>query len=378
MNKFNKAMAGLLSVVMGSACVIQGYKVLSTIPLKGELANEEVWDKALNGISEPVEDLRVLYAHESEMDIGQIVDSGDLAQGVLPAGKIETFDLSFMKTEDEDRDNNGEDSKGYTGSASKGTTNYYKNQSKRTGSVASVPKVPKRTYTALSGKWCVYQGSALIKSFNAYDFPAKYQAGCRQIYNQAIKGYQSTITCDSAKDLKTIRNTLQLKYGISMGMEATLSGGKARGYFMGLQANRVNSASHAERIVKQLFPNGATENQVVWGCCNWLMRNTRYTMGQPSSDILFSKGYGNCNAYASALKQMCNAMGLSCDIVAGQAYGTSYWGGHAWNAVYINGVRYNVDACFYATSGGNGAYVLSPTMWSDHRSGIVNNDYINS
>lgn len=348
---------------------VGGYGYLKTTPLKGQLTDPEIWDKALFGIDEEMEDFRVLYAIEEENDISQVVARGDIAKSILPAGEIETFDLSFMEKE-------GIVSKNTNGSG--GTSQNYNYNSGGSGVVSKVPQVPRRQYSAPAGNWCTYQGSALIKAFYAGDFPSKYQGQCRTVYNNAIKGNQGTVEFANEADMNKVSKIFQLKYGIGMAMYAELSGGRMRGYFMGLQDNRVNSASYAEKVVKQLFPNGATANQVVWDCCNWLMRNVRYNAGSPSSDVLFTKGYGNCNAFASALKQMCNAMGVQCDIVAGTAYGSNGWGGHAWNVVYINGVAYNVDACFYATSGGNRSYVLSPNMWSDHRNGVVNNGYINS
>ena len=358
---------GVSVMTIGAFC---GYGYLKTTPLNGQLSDPEIWDKALNDIGEGTEDFRILYALEEENDISQVVARGDIANAILPAGEIETFDLSSMKEKDaSSNQNNGN-------TTNNGGGNY--NYSGGNGTVSKVPQVPSQTYSAPAGQWCTYQGSALIKAFNAGDFPAKYQNACRSVYNNAIKGNQGSIDFANESDMNKVSHTFQLKYGIGLGMYAELGSGKMRGYYMGLPANRVNSASYAERVVKQLFPNGATANQVVWGCCNWLRGHVTYNRNSASSDVLFSRGYGNCNAFASALKQMCNAMGIQCDIVAGHAYGVGGWGGHAWNVVYINGVAYNVDACFYATSGGNTSYVLSPNMWSDHRNGVVNNGYINS
>ncbi len=372
MKKLGRTITATLSLSLAVCTGFAGYKYIDGRPLKGELSDTEKWDKALNDITEPLDDFEVIYAQEEANNIEEVVQTnGDIVSGLLPAGEIETFDLSFLD------EGQNEESKSGNSNSSGGISNYINSQP--TGTASSVPKVPTKQYSVPAGNWCTYQGTALTGSaFSASAFDAKYRNVCQNVYNLALSGKPSQATFNSKADYDKANRILVQKYGIISYGYGEKRNGQVIGYYGGIDNSRVHSASRAETIVQQIFPNGATANQVVWGCCNWLKNNTRYSAGTPSSNTLLTQGYGNCNAYASALKQMCNAMGVQCDIVAGQAYSYSSWGGHAWNMVYINGVAYNVDPCFYATSGGNGSYVLSPNVWSDHRNGVVNNAYINS
>lgn len=356
-----------------------GYHQLKYVPVNAdELASSGQWDNVLYGMAEEIPDIRVGYAVQTEMDINMVA-RGDLASSVVIPNTIPTFNISKYlddgKEAEVEQTTPQQPVNNYTGQTNT-TTQTPQATRKKKNQVSSVPQRPTQQFATPTGQWCVYQGksSGLIKAFDPNDFPAKYRKQCQEAYNKAINQKQSEILFDNEKEKNQIAYILQTKYSMTMGMVGSDSSGKIRGYFLGIQNNQMNSASHAERIVQQLFPNGATAKDVVWGCCNWLAQHTRYNAGIPSSEVLFTQGQGNCNAFASALKQMCNAMGVTCNIIAGQAY-NGYWGGHAWNVVNINGANYQVDACFYATSG-NGAYVLSPSIWSDHRNGVVNNGYI--
>lgn len=385
-----KVCVGLLAVGSVAAASIYGYNQFHEYMYTaetGELTNEDTWNKILYEMPENIEDIRVTYAQKTETDI-QVV-SENIGEGVMKAGTIETFDLSFMKEDEENSSNNSNSS---TNSNSSSSSNYTYNYSYNSNSsssssnsgsssssstVSRVPQTPTTTYSAPAGQWCTYQGSANIRAFTASDFASSVQSTCKTIYDSVVSGKTGSGIFKSASELNEAASVFSNLYSVRMIGKATNTKGEYTGYFEGLSSSRINSASSAEKVVKQLFPNGATANAVVQGCAKWIANHTSYSAGVSSSDSLFSSGVGNCNAYASAFKQMCNAMGLQCDIVAGTAYNGSGWIGHAWNIVYISGVGYYVDVCF-ADTGANWAYILSPTLWSDHSTGVVNNGYLNS
>jgi transglutaminase/protease-like cytokinesis protein 3 len=75
-------------------------------------------------------------------------------------------------------------------------------------------------------------------------------------------------------------------------------------------------------------------------------------------------GEGVCQSYAFAFYMMATAVGLKCDYITSAT--------HAWNSVYIDGVRYYVDCTWDDPIGPTGAggyenhdYFLSPTLWTD-------------
>ena len=51
------------------------------------------------------------------------------------------------------------------------------------------------------------------------------------------------------------------------------------------------------------------------------------------------KGTSVCEGYSMAFKYLLNAVGIECEIISGYGNG----GGHAWNAVKLNGIWYYVD-----------------------------------
>lgn len=71
----------------------------------------------------------------------------------------------------------------------------------------------------------------------------------------------------------------------------------------------------------------------------------RLLSGQAYTALSF--GTGVCGAYAQAMQLLCEASGLPCRLVLGEAIGaTSGWVGHAWNQVRIEGSWYQMDVTF--------------------------------
>ena len=71
----------------------------------------------------------------------------------------------------------------------------------------------------------------------------------------------------------------------------------------------------------------------------------RLLSGQAYTALSF--GTGVCGAYAQAMQMLCEAAGLPCTLVLGEAIGgSSEWVGHAWNQVRIDGSWYQMDVTF--------------------------------
>jgi hypothetical protein len=71
----------------------------------------------------------------------------------------------------------------------------------------------------------------------------------------------------------------------------------------------------------------------------------RLLSGQAYSALSF--GTGICGAYARAMLVLCEAAGIPCRLVLGDAGGgTSGWTRHAWNLVQVDGSWYHMDVTF--------------------------------
>lgn len=87
----------------------------------------------------------------------------------------------------------------------------------------------------------------------------------------------------------------------------------------------------------------------------------------PYADGLIALQMGGsaiCEIYADLYETMCVTVGIECDIVHGITHGNV---AHAWNAVYIDGKEYFVDATWNDTGDGPmDEYLMSETNWPDH------------
>jgi hypothetical protein len=90
---------------------------------------------------------------------------------------------------------------------------------------------------------------------------------------------------------------------------------------------------------------------------DWLINKNSYGWLSETEDpkrILSGQGYsalsfgtGICGAYARAMLMLCEAAGIPCRLVLGEADGgTSGWTRHAWNLVQIDGSWYHMDVTF--------------------------------
>lgn len=71
----------------------------------------------------------------------------------------------------------------------------------------------------------------------------------------------------------------------------------------------------------------------------WAEAETQY---EHDNNLVLATGYGVCQNYAELFQSFCSRLGIPCCLVSGAAGG----GGHAWNAVYIEGQWLYVDCTF--------------------------------
>ncbi len=70
-----------------------------------------------------------------------------------------------------------------------------------------------------------------------------------------------------------------------------------------------------------------------------------------------------CEGYAKAMKLLCDGAGIPCEIVGGTAQGQK----HMWNAVYLDGEYFIVDATFDDAEGGTYDYFLKGSLTLNDR-----------
>lgn len=109
--------------------------------------------------------------------------------------------------------------------------------------------------------------------------------------------------------------------------------------------------------------NGISEKEAVLKISKWICKKMTYKINGGDAYVGFTTGQGQCATYADMFNEMCEAAGLTCKIVGGDAGGP-----HAWNQVKVSGTWYYVDVT-WADSTGNSKYILSKKLWSSHTIG---------
>lgn len=71
---------------------------------------------------------------------------------------------------------------------------------------------------------------------------------------------------------------------------------------------------------------------------------------------VFVKETAVCQGYAEAFQLCMDILDIPCIIVTGEAYSMNQWGGHAWNAVQLEGEWYMVDVTWDDPVGGNAGH----------------------
>lgn len=92
---------------------------------------------------------------------------------------------------------------------------------------------------------------------------------------------------------------------------------------------------------------------------------------------------GVCDHYSYLMQALMGKAGLTCYFVAGGAGTGANAGAHGWNIVYIDGTPKWVDVTWYDTSERIETYLISDTLWTDHRvdngqTGMTAADYVAS
>ena len=103
----------------------------------------------------------------------------------------------------------------------------------------------------------------------------------------------------------------------------------------------------ANSVVDHVTKKDMTDYEKYKALHDWLVNYAYYdhenvnTASQTHHNglVLLSTKRGVCDAYSYAYQALCHSAGLYCGVVLGKTSG----GGHAWNTVMIDSVKYHVD-----------------------------------
>ena len=118
-----------------------------------------------------------------------------------------------------------------------------------------------------------------------------------------------------------------------------------------------------DRIVKEIYYPGMSEDEAILNLDNWFRNNFTYVNGVYNIHDALENNGGVCMTYALLAEAICDEMGIECCYSVGDAYNGTETGGHAWNHVKINGTWYWVD---FTWDKELPEYYLSETLWDDH------------
>ena len=114
------------------------------------------------------------------------------------------------------------------------------------------------------------------------------------------------------------------------------------------QAKKDEAIAKAEQILAEMPENCATDQEKAQYFYSWLGQNVEYFLEKrrdEDADYLYDalcKGKTNCDGFANAFSLRCAMEGIRCiEKIHVPEDGSA---GHTWNAVYMDGVWYNVDA----------------------------------
>ncbi len=119
-----------------------------------------------------------------------------------------------------------------------------------------------------------------------------------------------------------------------------------------------DDSSHTSLVEKITQVAAACKASTPWQTAlnlhDWLINHAYYDQSQTyyGADILL-RGTGTGDAYAKAYLLLCRAAGINAARITGKSASTG--AGHAWNAIYVDGAWYYVDACWDDPEGSTAA-----------------------
>lgn len=132
--------------------------------------------------------------------------------------------------------------------------------------------------------------------------------------------------------------------------------------------------AEVERIAKQLFLPGMSDETKAFLAHNYLAYTIQYTLNENATNLeksYMQSAYGAlikkkcvCQGYAEAFKRLMDYTGIACDIVCGQIKDSTTY--HAWNIIKLNNgtENYHIDVTWDST-GGRVAYTYFGLKDSD-------------
>jgi hypothetical protein len=111
-------------------------------------------------------------------------------------------------------------------------------------------------------------------------------------------------------------------------------------------------------LAQELTQDYTTEEEKAFALANFIVCNVRYdyrrfrnfSWSYQSNAKILRRGKAVCGGYSNLYKELCEAVGLECEVINGYTKGRFYvngdslcWVNHAWNAVKISGEWYLLD-----------------------------------
>jgi transglutaminase-like putative cysteine protease len=135
-----------------------------------------------------------------------------------------------------------------------------------------------------------------------------------------------------------------LNFGIDEGRQ---------GYYLDTCSDLLKAELKIYELADGFEANYKTDREKVKAVHDWMVKNIQYDYDnylankipfrsyQVDGAMLYGKAV--CEGYAKTFELFMNALGIDCRTVKGEASDESGWGGHAWNAVKLDGVWYYID-----------------------------------
>ena len=126
--------------------------------------------------------------------------------------------------------------------------------------------------------------------------------------------------------------------------------------------NKAKVASMTKNLLSDVTGTSAKSDRIrVLRIRNYVCNKLSYDINSVGTvDSSIRTKYAKCSGYAALFQAMCQAAGITCQQVTGDA-----GGGHDWNHVKIGSAWYWIDPTWYDTSGRDSTWSLkSGTVWS--------------
>ena len=148
--------------------------------------------------------------------------------------------------------------------------------------------------------------------------------------------------------------------------------GHSLNYTLAEYKENLKCKAKIDAIAKDIVGSGMTEREASAKFLEYITKKLSYSNAFHSRDsrawLALCNGCGNCQAYSKIYKEMCNAVGIDCELVSGITTQEGKTSGHMWNRVNIDGKWYYMDVTWADDNGWfDNTYTYSQTLWGTHK-----------